>query len=148
MDDRPEEPEWISHEQTDGRPLSDEEYRRREKLFNCFTVGAIITSRPMLDTIRRELQRIDQRLFVDVSEIERMLVEEVLSPDVLQGPEATTANALVNRSLTMPQPVRSGRRIRRDNLQLTTSDPEPQIEGCQAQEPVRLLVYGPLPHCF
>lgn len=126
MDDRREEPQWVSHEATDGRPLSDEEYRRREKLFNCFTLGAILTSRPMLAAIRRELQRIDQRLSVNVSEIERMLIEDVLSPDVLQGPQANTANTIVNRSLATPRPVRNATRTRRETLQLTTSDPEPQ----------------------
>lgn len=112
MDDRMKGTQWISHENSVGRPLCDEEYLRREKLFNCFTVGAILTSRRILDAIRSELQRIDQRLSVDGSEIARMLIAEVLSPDVLQGPEAATANTLVNRSLAMPPPGKSG------NLQL------------------------------
>lgn len=111
MDDRVlERDEWT---------LSIDECRSREVLLSKYTLGAVLTSPSVLAAIRHELSRIDTTVSIDLSEIKSTLVRDIVLPDVFQHRQNETIRTGMNRPLT-----HSGKRERRDALQLTTSDPD------------------------
>ncbi len=64
---------------------------------NKFTVAATLLSDPIISLIRKELRRVTPGLKVDVSEIEKILRNETLKRDVLDGKEASDAARMIKR---------------------------------------------------
>jgi hypothetical protein len=104
--------------------LSFEESRCREALLSKHTLGAVLTSRSMLDAIRRELHRIDTTVSIELSEIKATLVRDVMLPDVFHGQEHEDARAVIDESFGFVAETAQSQQNRRDALQLTTSDPD------------------------
>lgn len=73
-------------------------YYERVQSVNRFVVGALLTSPPVLSMLKKEVRRISDGIKVDVSEIEKILRQEVLKRQVLEGEEAEKALARVKKS--------------------------------------------------
>ena len=74
------------------------ELRDRQDATSRFILGAILTqNESVIGAVRRELRRVVDVL-VDDADIVRVLREEVIKRDTLEGPEAESAARRVNRT--------------------------------------------------
>lgn len=74
-----------------------EDFYERVQSVNRFIIGAIILSDEVLNVIRRELRRLSPGLKVEISEIHKILEDEVLKREVIEGEAASKARSRVNR---------------------------------------------------
>jgi predicted type IV restriction endonuclease len=74
-----------------------EEYHERVLALNRFTLGALILSDEVVSVIRRELRKLSDGVLVEPEDISRVLSNEVLKRDVVDGEEAAKAQAKVNK---------------------------------------------------
>lgn len=74
-----------------------EEYYERVQSVNRFILGALILSAPIMSGIRRDIRKLSSGLQVDLKEIEKILRNEVLKRDVIEGEEASRASSRVRR---------------------------------------------------
>ena len=70
----------------------------QEQALSRYTLGALILSDPVLETIRRELRRVSPDVQVDAVQIRRTLTAEVLKRKVVGGDEAVEAKRAVDRA--------------------------------------------------
>ena len=68
-----------------------EEFDEHVRNVNKFMISAVIQSEPCFTVVKRELKRIAPGVKVDKDEIERILVDDVLKRDVVEGEEAKKA---------------------------------------------------------
>lgn len=74
------------------------DYYSYKEALNRFTLGAVLTSEPVLELIRREMRRLTPGLKVEVEEIEGLLKNEVIKREVLEGDKAVAAQRQVVRA--------------------------------------------------
>lgn len=74
------------------------EYHSQRRALSRFVLGALVTSAPVLDLLRREVRRIAPDVRIDVRQIEGVLREEVLKRDVFDGERALLAQRQVTRA--------------------------------------------------
>lgn len=75
-----------------------DEFHERVQSVNRFILGALALSEPVVSVIRRELRKMVSGLKVENEEIERILKNEVLKREILEGDPATKAKARVKRA--------------------------------------------------
>jgi hypothetical protein len=74
-----------------------DEFEARKQALSRFLIGAVILSEPVLDVIRRELRRVSQLskasadVRIDTEQIEKVLTDEVIKREVLEGVKADEA---------------------------------------------------------
>ena len=81
---------FILSREAQGKSLLDEYHEQRMAL-SRYSVGAVVLSEPVLAILRRELKRMSPDVRIEIEEIERVLVDELLKRDVLEGDKATEA---------------------------------------------------------
>jgi len=74
-----------------------EEYHQRVQTLNRFTLGALILSDEVVSVMRRELRKLSDGVLVEPEDISRVLSNEVLKRDVVEGEEAAKAQAKVKK---------------------------------------------------
>lgn len=74
-----------------------EEFHEKILTVNRFVLGALILSDEVVGVIRRELRKLSDGVLVSPEEIAMVLTNEVMKRDVLEGDEATKAQARVRR---------------------------------------------------
>jgi Type I restriction enzyme R protein N terminus (HSDR_N) len=74
-----------------------EEYHERVLTLNRFILGALILSDEVVAVMRRELRKLSDGVLVEPEDISRVLSNEVLKRDVVEGEEASKAHARVNK---------------------------------------------------
>jgi predicted type IV restriction endonuclease len=74
-----------------------EEYYERIKCVNRFVIGALILNDSITNVIKRDLRKLSSGLKIDTSEIEKILRNEVIKREVLEGEAAMKAKSRVKR---------------------------------------------------
>jgi predicted type IV restriction endonuclease len=74
-----------------------EEFHEKKATINRFILGALILSDEVVSLIRRSLRKLSDGVQVDSEEIAKVLMNEVLKRDVVEGEEATKAQKRVRR---------------------------------------------------
>jgi hypothetical protein len=74
------------------------EYHTQRQALSRFFVGAMLQTDPVVDVIRRELRRVSPDVKIDVEQIRRVLVDEVIKREVLDGEKAEEARKKISRS--------------------------------------------------
>lgn len=74
-----------------------EDFYERVQSINRFMIGAIILSDEVVNVVRRELRKLSSGLKVENSEIEKILQNEVLKRDVIEGEDAAKAKSRVKK---------------------------------------------------
>jgi predicted type IV restriction endonuclease len=64
---------------------------------NRYVIGSLILGEPILALIRRELKRLSDGIKIEVDEVEAIVRTEVLKREVVEGEEAESAKARVNK---------------------------------------------------
>jgi hypothetical protein len=75
-----------------------DDYAIQKQAMSRFTVAAVVLSDPVLSVIRRQLRRISKEVRVETSEIEKVLLQEVLKREATEGEKAEAAKKLVRRA--------------------------------------------------
>jgi predicted type IV restriction endonuclease len=73
------------------------EFTQHRMVVNKYYIGAIIQSDSILDTIKREIKKINSLIKVDDEEITELIVNEVLKRDLLDSPDAIEAKDKYNK---------------------------------------------------
>lgn len=81
---------FLLSREAQGKSLLDEYHEQRMAL-SRYCVGAVILSEPVLSVVRRELKRMSPDVRIDVEEIQRVIMDEVIKRDVLEGDKASDA---------------------------------------------------------
>lgn len=74
-----------------------EDFYEHAQSINRFMIGAIILSDEVVNVVRRELRKLFSGLKVQNSEIEKILQNEVLKRDVIEGEDAAKAKSRVKK---------------------------------------------------
>jgi len=74
-----------------------EGFHEKVVILNRFVVGAFIISEEVVGVIRRELRKISEGVLVTPEEITKVLANEVLKREILEGEEATKAQSRVRQ---------------------------------------------------
>jgi len=74
------------------------EFQAQRQALSRFFLGAVLTSDPVLDVIRRELRRLSPDVRIDTDLIKRALIDEVIKREVMEGGSAEEARRKIARS--------------------------------------------------
>jgi hypothetical protein len=88
-----------------------EDFYERVKCVNRFVVAALTMTQPVLNAARREIRKLSPGLRVDTEEIEKILRNEVLKRDVIEGIEASRAVRQVARLSRKPRKMNAEEQI-------------------------------------
>jgi hypothetical protein len=75
-----------------------EELAIQKQALSRFTIAAVLLSEPIRLLVRREIRRISADVKVDIDDILRVLTQEVLKRDVIEGDKAEGAKKLVSKA--------------------------------------------------
>ena len=84
-----------------------EEFHEKKSTINRFVLGALILSDEIVGMIRRELKKLSNGVLVESEEITKVLKNEVLKRDVLEGEDASKAQTQVRKFR-----AKTGRRLK------------------------------------
>ena len=70
----------------------------QREVLSRFTIAAVLLGDPVAQVIRRELRRISSDVKVDQDDIARILEQEVIKRDTIEGPKADSAKKLIAKS--------------------------------------------------
>ena len=99
-----------------------EDYYDRQQACNRFVVGALLTSEPIVNTLRRELRRMTPGLKVTDDELQALLENEVIKREVLNSEQGKEARGRVRRFFA--RQAKSKIRSPKENVEL--ENPETQ----------------------
>ena len=74
------------------------EYHTQRQALSRFFVGAMLQTDAVLDVIRRELRRVSPDVRIDSSQIKKVLVDEVIKREVLEGDKADDARKRISKA--------------------------------------------------
>ncbi len=74
-----------------------EDYYEKVQSVNRYIIGNLILNEPVLDVLRKELRRLSAGIKIDTPEIAHIVRNEVLKREILDGDEAVSAQARVNK---------------------------------------------------
>lgn len=75
-----------------------EDFAIQKQALSRFTIAAVLLSEPALGIIRREIRRISKDVKVELADIERVLRQEVVKREIIEGDKADSAKKLVSRA--------------------------------------------------
>lgn len=90
---------FLLTREAQGKSLLDEYLQQRQAL-SRFCVGAVVMTEPVIGVIRRELRRISPDVRIEIEELARVLSDEVLKRDVLEGDRAADAKRKISKVAT------------------------------------------------
>lgn len=85
-----------------GLSSAREDYYARVQSINCFVIQAIILSESIMSAIRKDIRRLSPGLKIEIAEIEKILRNEVLKRNVMDGDKASDAIRRVRRLYHKP----------------------------------------------
>jgi predicted type IV restriction endonuclease len=78
------------------------EYQSQKQALSRFTIAAVLMTDPVMDVIRRELRRVSPDARIECADVSKVLQEEVLKRDVVEGEKASSAKRIVTRAANRP----------------------------------------------
>jgi hypothetical protein len=75
-----------------------DDYATQKQALSRFTVAATLLSNPCLQVIRRELRRISKDVKIETADIEKVLLQDVIKREAIEGEKAETAKRVVARA--------------------------------------------------
>lgn len=76
------------------------EYHTQKQALSRFFVGAMLQTDTVLDVIRRELRRVSPDVRIDSDQIRKVLVNEVIKREVMEGDKAEEAKKKIHKAAT------------------------------------------------
>ncbi len=81
------------------------EYHSQQQALSRYFLGALLLADPVVDVLRRELRRMSPDVKIELEQIRRVLGEEVIKRDVLEGDRAEESRRRVARATKKPKPA-------------------------------------------
>lgn len=78
------------------------EYYLQQQLVNRYTVGQVILTEPVLNSIRNTIRKLSSDIKVSTEEIRKIIVEEMLKREILDDERASDAKKKVTKALSAP----------------------------------------------
>jgi hypothetical protein len=75
-----------------------DDYATQKQVLSRFTVAATLLSEPCMQMIRRELRRVSREVRIEVPDIEKVLLQDVIKREALEGEKADAAKRLIARA--------------------------------------------------
>src|SRR3990172_4808355 len=75
-----------------------DDYAAQQQALSRFSIAAVVTSPRILNVVRRELRRMSPDAKIEVADIDRVLRQEVIKREVIEGERAEAAAKLANRA--------------------------------------------------
>jgi hypothetical protein len=75
-----------------------DDYAVQRQALSRFTVAAVVLSEPCLQVVRRELKRISRDIRIEPEDIAKVLQQEIIKRDVIEGEKALAARKLVSKA--------------------------------------------------
>jgi hypothetical protein len=75
-----------------------DDYALQRQALSRFTVAAVVLTDPCLQVIRRELKRMSRDIRIEVEDIEKVLAQEIIKREVIEGEKADVARRLVTKA--------------------------------------------------
>jgi hypothetical protein len=112
------------------------EFHNQKQALNRFFLGALLTSDPILSSIRKELRKLSPDVRVELAELASVLKAEVIKREVTEGDQANDATRKIAKAAAKSNREKTNKKPSdRDTL----SDDEPQVdtisENSTFQEP-------------
>ena len=102
------------------------EFHTQQQALSRFFLGAMVTSPPVLEVIRRELRRLSPDVRIDIEQIKSALMQDVLKREVVEGEKADEARKKINR-------VASKLLRAKKPKQAQEPEPQPEIESPEVE---------------
>ena len=102
------------------------EFHTQQQALSRFFLGAMVTSPPVLEVIRRELRRLAPDVRIDIEQIKSALMQDVLKREVVEGEKADEARKKINR-------VGSKLLHAKKPKQAQEPEPQPEIESPEVE---------------
>jgi Type I restriction enzyme R protein N terminus (HSDR_N) len=89
---------------------------------NKFLLAALLLSDPVLDTLRRELRRLQPDIRISNEELSEELEREVLKREVVEGPKAGEARKTLQKAAT--RALRAVKKLQKTDIAINTTEAE------------------------
>jgi predicted type IV restriction endonuclease len=76
-----------------------DEFLAQKEALSRFTIGAMLLTEPLLQSLRRELRRLSPEAKLDLEEIKAVLQSEVIKREVLEGDKADSSRKQIARAM-------------------------------------------------
>jgi len=73
------------------------EFHMQQQALSRFSLAAIVVSQPVLEVIRRGLRKLSPDIKIDVDQIRKVMTQEVLKREVVEGEKAEEAKKKISR---------------------------------------------------
>jgi len=110
------------------------EFHTQQQALSRFFLGAMVTSNPVLEVIRRELRRLSPDVRIDLEQIKSVLTQDVLKREVVEGEKADEARKKINRAASkllrakkVKQPTDSENQTETNSDDTDSDDAQPEI---------------------
>ena len=80
------------------KDLIDDFYEYKQSV-NRYTIGALLLTDPIVNTVRRELHKLKTGIKVDSDEIKELISQEVIKRELLESEAGKEANKQVGKSM-------------------------------------------------
>jgi len=104
-----------------------EDFHERVQCINRFVIAALVNSDAVLNVVKRELKKLSSGIKVEHTEIIRILENEVLKRDVIEGEAAAKARSRVKRAITAA--IKKAPVIKPQSVAAPTEDAEGKVLG-------------------
>jgi len=105
------------------------EYHNQKQALSRFFVGAMLLTDPILEVVRRELRRVSPDVKIDMAQIKKVLSEEVIKREVMEGEKADEAKKKIARMVAKHLRASSTKAVLKEPI--VVSDP-PQTKTITA----------------
>lgn len=99
-----------------------EDFHQKVQSVNRFVIGAIVQNEVVVNVIRRELRKMSPGIKVDNSDVNKLLTEEVLKREVLEGENAAKAQKHVRKFYSKASKKSNEKKPVKDEPLQTTND--------------------------
>lgn len=111
------------------------EFHTQQQALSRFFLGAMVTSPPVLEIIRRELRRLSPDVRIDIEQIKSALVQDVLKREVVEGEKAEEARKKISRVASKLLRARKAKQISEPKtreeeaspIDVESDEPQPEI---------------------
>ena len=86
---------------------SREDFYEKVQSVNRYVIGNLILTDPVLSVISRELRKLADGMKIDVADVEEIIRSQVLKREVVDGDEASAAQARINKFYRKSKPAAS-----------------------------------------
>lgn len=91
------------------------DFHTQKQALSRFFLGAVVTSHPVLEVIRRQLRQLSPDVKINTEQIKNVLMQEVLKREVIEGERAEEAKKALNKTFRIKPSVSKSAKLAQKN---------------------------------